>query len=430
MGNKIPFFTIAAVAFLITGNLIGAGILGLPVNTGIDGMIPSLVAMVVFGGAMFFSAVVLGKEAIESREENFNFPSLYQKYTGNIGKWVAILANMLILYGLLTAYLTGGSTIVCKIFDISEGFAKLVLVAIFLLLSGLTLSGNRIIHRFNAILMILLWGSFAIIVFIGQRHVDPVRLTHAEWGFLPVAIPIIVTAFHFHNIIPNVCHSLDWNIKAVAKAMLIGMIIGFLMNAIWIQVGIGMLPLAGGETSIIHCYQNNIPANVPMAGIVNSNTFTLFSMLFALLAIATSFVANGIGLLGFNRDLLFNFLKVKSNWVVNCVTFLPPLVIALLYPDIFLKAINVVGGVGIVTLFGILPCIIAFMKTKRKAVKVTSIVLLILFSAVLLLQLGEDFGFIDIQPEQDEVYQNVMDSFQHKALPMRPEIPGLDCAQQ
>ncbi|QSH42469.1 aromatic amino acid transport family protein [Lentisphaerota bacterium ZTH] len=429
MGKKTPFFTIAAVAFLITGNLIGAGILGLPVNTGIDGMIPSLVAMVVFGGAMFFSAVVLGKEAIQTKEENFNFPSLYHKYTGNVGKWVAILANMLILYGLLTAYLTGGSTIVCKIFNISDVYAKGILVLIFLILSGLTLSGNKIIHRFNAILMILLWGSFAIIVFIGQHHVDPVRLKHCDWGFLPVAIPIIVTAFHFHNIIPNVCHSLNWDIKAVAKAMLIGMCIGFLMNAIWIQVGIGMLPLSGGESSIIYCYKNNIPANVPMAEMVNSSTFTLFSMLFALLAIATSFVANGIGLLGFNRDLLFNFFKVKSNMIVSAVTFLPPLIIALIYPDIFLKAINVVGGVGIVTLFGILPCIIAFIKTRRRSVRIFSVVLLLLFSAVLLVQLGEDFGIIDIQPEEDEVYENVMANFQHKALPMQPEMPGIEYAK-
>jgi tyrosine-specific transport protein len=407
MNKGAGFFSVVTVAFLITGNLVGAGILGLPVNTGIDGMLPSVVAMLIFGAAMFYTAVVLGKEAIDTEEETFNYPSLYQKYIGSAGKWVAILANMLILYGLLTAYLTGGSTIICQIFNLSAGYSVLVILLVFFVLTIFTLSGDKIIQRYNALLMILLWGSFAIIVFLGEQHVEPIRLKHCDWGFLPVAIPIIVTAFHFHNIIPNVCHSMKWDLKAVCKAMIIGMFIGFLMNAIWIQVGIGMLPLGGSEDSLIYCYKHNIPANVPMAGIIHSRTFTLFSMLFALLAITTSYVANGLGLLGFNRDLVQNFFKTKNKGLVAIITFIPPLVIALLFPNIFLKAINLVGGVGIVMLFGVLPCIIGFLKSKSRRGKVLAVILLLLFGAVFLLQIAEETGIIDIQPGHEDVHANV-----------------------
>ena len=52
--------------------------------------------------------------------------------------------------------------------------------------------------------MVLLWISFAIIVFMTGTHVEPERLAYADWKFLPIAVPIIITAFHFHNLIPHV----------------------------------------------------------------------------------------------------------------------------------------------------------------------------------------------------------------------------------
>ena len=100
------------MALLIVGNLIGAGILALPIQTGGAGLIFSVAAMIVFCGAMYFSAVTLAREAVDARTDNFNYPSLYQRYLGRFGKWIAIVTNKLILYGLLTAYLSGGAAII------------------------------------------------------------------------------------------------------------------------------------------------------------------------------------------------------------------------------------------------------------------------------------------------------------------------------
>ena len=399
---------VVTIAFLITGNLVGAGILGLPVNTGIDGFFPSLLAMLVFGGAMFFTAVILGREASATKQETFNYPSLYQRYLGAGGKWVAILANMLILYGLLTAYLTGGTSIVVNLFNIKSAWGgPLILLGIFILLTGLAVMGISVIRKYNTLLMVLLWASFAVIVILAERYVKPVRLTTADWGFLPVAIPIIVTSFHFHNIIPNVCGSLRWDMSTIWKAMLVGMIVGYVMNAIWIEVGVGSLPRSGGSDSLVYAFQHNIPATVPMAKTIHSKLFTTLSMLFALLAIATSYIANGLGLMGFNQDLMRNFFRRSSHIGVIILTFVPPLVISYLFPNIFLKAINLVGGVGIVILFGILPSIIAFIKLKPKPLKVLSVIMALLFAAVLIFQISEECGFIKLTPKADHVEKNV-----------------------
>ena len=48
--RKMSWQIVLTTACMITGNLIGAGILGLPINTGLAGFIPSLIAMIA-GGA-------------------------------------------------------------------------------------------------------------------------------------------------------------------------------------------------------------------------------------------------------------------------------------------------------------------------------------------------------------------------------------------
>lgn len=412
MSSKAPSdaVKIIVVAFLITGNLIGAGILALPVNTGLAGLIPSLVGMIAICGMMYFSAVVLAREANTSRQESFNYPSLYHQHLGSGGKWVAVLANLLILYGLLTAYLTGGSTIITQLFNIkSPLFSGVIMLLLFFVVTGVTVLGVGLIKKFNSLLMVLLWGSFFIIVFIAGRHVEVQRLAFHDWAFLPATVPIIVTSFHFHNIIPTVCADMKWDSRLVSRAMLLGMIIGFAMNAIWIFVGVGALPLTG-TISLDAAYHANIPATVPLSQIIGSGAFVVFAMIFALIAIMTSYVANGLGLMGFIRDLTENFLGTRNPVIVIVLAFGPPLIVSYLFPDIFLKAMNLVGGVGIVVLFGILPSLISFKKTTRKPVKIFSVCMCLLFSLFLLLELGQEFGLLHLNP-----------SVEHWTAPVSPD---------
>ncbi len=397
MNEKVPPGLILTVAFLITGNLIGAGILALPINTGLSGFIPSLVGMIIIGSAMFFTAVVLGGEASRQRKSTFNYPSLYQKYLGNMGKWIAVLANLLILYGLLTAYLTGGTTIIKNLFHITVP-AFMVMAAFFIVVTGMTVMDISIVRKYNTLIMMVLFLSFATIMFQGEKYVVVSRFAYTDWSYLPAAAPIIVTAFHFHNIIPTICHDLKWDNTVIWKAMLLGMIMGFVMNALWIQVGVGALPLTGGAGSLLDAFKQNLPATIPLSRIIQSHLFVTGSMVFALLAITTSYMANGIGLMGFVDDLTENFFNKKSRILTIILAFLPPLTISVIYPDIFLKAIDIVGGVGIVILFGILPSIIVIKQSVSSKMQLLGMVMFVLFAFLLIFEVGQECGLLHIHP--------------------------------
>ncbi len=200
---------IIAAAALIAGNLVGAGILGLPINTGLAGLSPSILAMLAGGALMYLTATILGDLAINSRSETFDYPSLYEAFLGKIGKWIAIAANMIILYGLLTAYFTGGSKIVANLGG-WESQPTLVMLLFSIPLIVLTCVNLSLIEKLNTLLVLLMMGAFAVLVLMGAGQIQVSRMGYADWAFLPATLPIIVTAFHFHNIIPTVSASLNW----------------------------------------------------------------------------------------------------------------------------------------------------------------------------------------------------------------------------
>jgi tyrosine-specific transport protein len=410
MKRKLNGFSIVAVSFLITGQLVGAGILGIPVIAGITGFFPALIIMTVLCMSMLFTALVLGKEASDKADDYFSFPSLYEEYLGKIVKWIAIGINMLLLYGLLTAYIAGGTSIISSLFfalkiDIYKPF---IVLSFFIVLTSFTLTGVTIVKKYTSILLLLMWISFIALIVIGFRYVDKINYEHMDWIFFPATIPIIITSFNFSNLIPVVSKSLDWKMSYVWKAILIGMIIALIMNITWISVGIGILPLYGEKLSLIAAFTSNTPATVPIAAIVRTPAFIVFSLVFSLIAITTSYIGNGLGLISFNTDLIYNFLKVKSKYLIILVTFIPPLLITIFYPDIFIKMLNITGGVCTATLFGIFPSIIAIVKYKSKIVKAIGICTTCIFCISLSYIIGDISGFVRITlPTQAQQNKNL-----------------------
>lgn len=399
---------VISIGFLIVGNLIGAGILALPINTGLAGFIPSLIGLFVTSAAMYYSAIILSRESVAYRDTTFNYPSLYRLYLGSAGKWIAIIANLIILYGLLTAYLTGITTIVGNLLHLTID-PVWVMLGFFVIATLISMAGMVNLEKYIALLVVLKCLVFVVIVMLAGGHIQSQHLTHHHWPFLIAGIPILVTAFHFHNIIPAICETLRWDMRVIGKTMLIGMALGFVMNATWLMVGTGVLPLDDSSIGLVNAFLKNLPATVPLAEAIDSRLFLVFAMFFAMVAITTAYLANGLGLIGFMDDLTTQQFGKSNPFLSRALAFAPPLVIALVYPDIFLKAIDFAGGFGIVTLFGILPSVIAIRKAQNSSQKVLGYVMLLLFSGFFILETAQEFGMLRVSPN--------VESWQHPSHP-------------
>jgi tyrosine-specific transport protein len=202
--------------------------------------------------------------------------------------------------------------------------------------------------------------------FSGDKH-STVRLAKVNWTLAPFSLGILVSAFHFHNIIPTLSHSLNKNQKATRLAITVGMIIGLIINVTWLLIVTGSLPIhSSNSLNLTNAFCQNLPATIPMAYLLHSRLFTQASLTFGVLAITASYLANGTGLFGFMRDLSTNYLKTDKKWIVSLLAFLPPLLITLIYPKIFIDMLDIVGGIGETVLFLILPAIILIRLQKRK----------------------------------------------------------------
>lgn len=293
------------MAMVVTGNLIGAGILALPVKTGLSGLLPSLAGIAATWLMMLSTALILSRQKSLTESETADMPSFFQQELGTAGKWISVVANLIILYGLLVAYLSGAGAVLHGLFG-RESSMTLWMVAFFLPATGLTLFGTRIMARGTTVFMILMWLAFLVMAAATLGRADVANYGWMDWRFLPTALPVAVTAFHFHNIIPTICRNLEHDRAAISRAMFLGTLIGLVMNVVWVVAVIGALPLEDGGHSLLSAFQRNLPATVPLQKILNSPTFTLSASLFALLAITTSYMANGTALSSFLRDLCAN----------------------------------------------------------------------------------------------------------------------------
>jgi len=64
--KKFSPFHMLTVVLLITGTTVGAGMLGLPIKTGLAGLLPSLLGMIIVWGLMLGTAWILASRIIES----------------------------------------------------------------------------------------------------------------------------------------------------------------------------------------------------------------------------------------------------------------------------------------------------------------------------------------------------------------------------
>ncbi len=389
-----------SMAFVVTGNMLGAGILALPIQTGLSGLIPSLAGIVLMWILMLSTAFIIAGQKSLTESATADLPTFFQKELGTAGKWVAVVANLVILYGLLVAYISGAASVIESLFKQHVPESMLMLI-FFFVATFLTLFGMNLMRKGNAMIMLVMWITFGILVVVCAENMDTGRLTFMDWHFLPASLPVVVTAFHFHNIIPTISRNMNHDLSAIRKAMFIGTFIGLIMNIIWVVVVIAGLPLEGtSQDTILAAFQENLPATVPLCHILHSPIFTTSALLFALLAMCAAYMANGTALSSFIRDMATTYMHTSNRTLSFVFTFLPPLIISMVYPHLFLKAINTVGGVGIDLIFGILPgaLLIKYNRGKKRAY---GYFIVACFAVVLFYELGQELGLLHISPNAE-----------------------------
>lgn len=351
---------------LVAGTTIGAGMLALPVGTGLSGFVPSIILFIVCWMFMLFTAFLL-LEATLWMKEDTNLISIARLTLGRGGEIIGWITYLFLLYALTTAYIAGSGSIVAGAIHSLTGIVipdALGSIPMLFIFSYFVYKGTAYVDFVNRILMIGLAISYAVIIAFLTPKIEPSKLLHVNWTSLWLAVSLVVTSFGFHIIIPSLTTYLNRNISKLKVALFIGSLIPLFVYIFWETMILGIIPITG-ENSLEYGYEFGIDGMKLLGQLLKDPIIAALAHLFSFFAILTSFLGVSLSL----SDFLADGFKIKKTsfgkTALYGLTFVPPIIFTLVNPRAFYSALEYAGGFGVIILLGFLPALMVWFGRYR-----------------------------------------------------------------
>ncbi len=347
---------------LISGTTIGGGMLANPVSTSQGGFFPSLIIYFVTWLFMMSTGLLLLEMCLWHGKET-NIVTLARKTLGKFGLIIAWVVYLYLFYCLTIAYVVGTQSFVNFFLgqSVNIWFSSAVFLLIF---APIVYIGARAVEGINNIFMFGLIISYLIFIFLGVSHIDPDRLSRMNFKYSLIAFPVIFVSFGYQGIVPSITFYLKKNVKAVRLCIVIGSFIPLIVYILWQALILGIVP----QSYLSDALANGQNAIAPFQRLVGMKKITIVGQFFGFFALATSLLGVTLGL----RDFLADGLRIKKDGkgraFLCALIFIPPVVLGIYCPNIFLKALELAGGIGGGLILGLLPIIMVWSKRYIKKI--------------------------------------------------------------
>jgi tyrosine-specific transport protein len=335
---------------------VGAGMLGIPLVTAEAGFFPAVCATLGVWVFMLLTGLLYVEVAL-ALPAGANIFTMAGHYLGTRGKIAAGGMFLFLYYCLLVAYISGGAPLLGYFFGIQLN--PLLTLSLFVtLFGGIVWLGAKVIDRVTLILSIAMFCAYALLVSKGSSEVALVKLTEASWSKLGFALPVLFSAFGYHNVVPSLCTYMGRDRKNLRLSLFLGTSIALGIYLIWQWLILGSL----SQSAIRESLSAGQPVTFALQTLTGKNSLFLIGQTFAFFALVTSFLGVAFSVV----DFLSDGLKWKEGKrpILVLLTFLPPGICAALNPALFETALGIAGGFGEAFLNGLLPVVLAW-KHRR-----------------------------------------------------------------
>jgi tyrosine-specific transport protein len=390
---------------LVAGCCIGAGMLGLPVLSALGGFEPS-VFMFILSWLFMLSAGLLLLEVNLWFKEDVSIISMAGRSLGLPGKIVAWSGFLFLFYALMVAYISGIGQLISDFFLEWTNIVIIPGVGSFIacvLLSFMIYLGTKAVDWVNRLLMIGLIASYVLIIYFGSSRVNPEYLQHHDWSAIFLVVPAMIISFGFHNLIPTLTTYLNRDVAKLRLTIILGSFIPLVIYLLWEYLILGLVPVEG-EGGFREAYNQGDMVTRTLKSALGASWILDLANAFAFFAIVTSFLGVSLSFVDFLADG-FHIKKTPRGKAFLCTLVIAlPFAFALIYPKIFLTALNYAGSFGAVILFGILPAAMAWGGRYIKKIEAprllpggkAGLVLLTLGAlAIIALQIYQDY-FVEV----------------------------------
>ncbi|MEZ9819604.1 aromatic amino acid transport family protein [Shewanella sp. 10N.286.45.A1] len=356
---------------IVAGTAIGGGMLALPLATASLGTIPALLLLVVIWGVSIYTSLLMLEINLRAGV-GLNVHAITGKTLGKFGQLIQGGSFLSLLFALTMVYLMGGSSLLESKMELvgmqmDNQLAVLLFTAIF---GGFIAVGVRWIDKVSRVLFTSMIALLVIVVAYLLPEVDMnLLMNNSTAGIVAgsdltnlwlAAIPIVFTSFGFHVCIATIVRYLDGDAISLRKVLIIGSTIPLVCYILWLMVTLGTL---GGKT--VYGFEGSLPLLVTaLQGVADSAILQQFIDLFANLALVTSFLGVTMSLFDYVAELTRakdNVLGRAQTWLL---TFIPPLLCALYYPDGFFQVLGF-AAIPLVVMIIFLPIAMALGQRKQ-----------------------------------------------------------------
>ena len=328
---------------LVAGTMIGAGMLAMPLTSAGIGFGFTLVLLLGLWALLTFTALLF-VELYQTAESDAGIGTLAEQYFGKAGRIIATAVLIIFLYALIAAYISGGGSLLKDL--LPESFGDKVSILLFTVIFGsFIVIGTHRVDKINRVLFFVMLTAFAVVLslMLPEIKFDNLMATPIDNALMISASPVFFTAFGFHGSIPSLNKYLDGNVKALRISILVGSAITLCAYILWQMSTHGLLT----QNEFLQILKEDATLNglvKATLAITGSNMIAGAVKLFSTLALVTSFLGVGLGLLECIEDLLKQSFNISAGRIsLGLMTFIPPLVFALFYPEGFILALGYAG---------------------------------------------------------------------------------------
>ena len=355
---------------LIVGTTIGGGMLALPIVTAQAGFWGAAFLLIASWMVMTFSAFLL-LEVNMWMPSNSNIILMAKNALGGWAEIVAWFCYLFLFYCLLAAYVSGGSDILNGLLN-AAGLPTSVTIdcIIFtIVLGAIVFMGIQMVDYANRGLMFVKLIAFALLVLVTIPHVQVSRFNNGEIKYLKPALTVVMTSYGFSTIIPSLRSYFQNDLQRLRIVILIGSLIPLGCYLAWVAVIFGGIPFTG-EYGLLNMAKSDSTLALTQSLIheLNNSSVTTLTWVFNSICVVTSFLGVSLCVVDFLAD---GFRVEKTGYpkiLLHVATFLPPLIIALVYPAAFIDGLHY-AGICLTILIVLFPALMVWNGRYIKKIK-------------------------------------------------------------
>lgn len=394
-------------ALLIAGTTIGAGMLALPIVTAPSGFYPTLI-MFILGWFFMLGSAFLILESNLWFPERTNLLTMIRLTLGKPGLIISVIFFALLLYAVDAAYITASSSLLATLLTDWSLEHSVLAVSLACVMGAIVFFGTVTIDYSNRLFMIILIITYFMLVFAIAPYVQNNHFSKVSPSHLPMTWIIVVLAFAYQFIIPNIRGYIGSNIKHLKVTLFIGGILPLLLYTLWTMAIAGSLPLEG-ENGLLALREGGEPV-AGLSQIIYEKlqiTWVSYAMnVFSICALLTSILGVSWSMVGLWYDITrTQTFQPAKHLLFVVLTFLPPLLFALFFQKGFEIALRY-AGIFVTVLLGLMPALMVWSGRYHKNLaqsqqfkvmggKVTLIIMIIISLILILLEIENLLGFIN-----------------------------------